>query len=631
MARVNFKIPSVGLDVDGKLVIRSSTQTGSTSGDVWNDSGSLKFYTGSATKTIAFTDSNITGTAAAWTTARTVTFIGDVAGSFSISGSGDVSNVTLTVQPNSVALGTDTTGNYVATIAGTANQVTVTGSGSENAAITLSLPQSIHTSADPTFRNLTLTGDAAVNGGDITTTATTFNLVNATATTINFGGAATALNIGAAAGTVTFANDVTVAGDLIVNGSTTTVNSTVVTIDDPVFTLGGDTAPGSDDGKDRGIEFRWHNGTAAKLGFFGFDDSSGKFTFIPDAANTSEVFSGTKGTLDVGSVETSTLFIDSIEVDTTGATSSQVLQYNGTKFVPATLSSASSFTTIAVSGQSNVVADSGSDTLTFAAGTGITLTTNATTDTVTVTNSGVTSILNTDSNISVSGSTGAVTLGLPATISSNTTGSAASLTTSRNFSVTGAVATASASSFDGTGNVTLNVSMQADAVTLGTHTTGNYVANVTGGTGVTVTGTATEGWTPQISIGQAVATTSNVTFGSISTSATENGGTATTLQRSSYDVTTSTSPNVIESHAVSGHTTVKYLVQAIQGTNTVSTEILAVYNNSTVNYTEYATVVVGTSPATFEVAYTNSALELTATAASSSSTSYRIFSTAIAA
>jgi len=64
-----------------------------------------------------------------------------------------------------------------------------------------------------------------------------------------------------------------------------------------VFTLGGDSAPGSDDNKDRGIEFRYHTGSAAKVGFFGFDDSAGKFTFIPDASNSSEVFSGTAGTI----------------------------------------------------------------------------------------------------------------------------------------------------------------------------------------------------------------------------------------------------------------------------------------------------------------------------------------------
>jgi hypothetical protein len=45
-----------------------------------------------------------------------------------------------------------------------------------------------------------------------------------------------------------------------------------------------------------------------------------------------------------------------------------------------------SFETIAVSGQSDVVADSATDTLTLAAGTGISITTNAGTDTITITN-----------------------------------------------------------------------------------------------------------------------------------------------------------------------------------------------------------------------------------------------------
>jgi hypothetical protein len=93
----------------------------------------------------------------------------------------------------------------------------------------------------------------------------------------------------------TISGNLTVSQNLIVNGTTTTINSTVTTIDDPIITLGGDTAPTVDDNKDRGIEFRWHNGTAAKVGFFGFDDSTGYFTFIPDATNSSEVFSGTQG------------------------------------------------------------------------------------------------------------------------------------------------------------------------------------------------------------------------------------------------------------------------------------------------------------------------------------------------
>ena len=97
-------------------------------------------------------------------------------------------------------------------------------------------------------------------------------------------------------------NNLTVGGDLTVNGTTTTVNSTTVTIDDPIFTLGGDTAPASDDNKDRGIEFRYHSGTAASVGFMGYDDSSQMFTFLVGATNSSEVFSGTTASINVGMV-----------------------------------------------------------------------------------------------------------------------------------------------------------------------------------------------------------------------------------------------------------------------------------------------------------------------------------------
>jgi hypothetical protein len=60
---------------------------------------------------------NFVGTASralAFDTARTITFTGDVTGSFSLDGSTNVSTA-LTIAANSVALGTDTTGDYVAT------------------------------------------------------------------------------------------------------------------------------------------------------------------------------------------------------------------------------------------------------------------------------------------------------------------------------------------------------------------------------------------------------------------------------------------------------------------------------------------------------------------------------------
>ena len=77
--------------------------------------------------------------------------------------------------------------------------------------------------------NLTVDLDLGVNGGDITTTAGTFNLVNATATTLNIGGAATTVNIGAATGTMTLKNaDIILDGDLAVNGNTIDTDETGV-------------------------------------------------------------------------------------------------------------------------------------------------------------------------------------------------------------------------------------------------------------------------------------------------------------------------------------------------------------------------------------------------------------------
>ena len=134
------------------------------------------------------------------------------------------------------------------------------------------------------------------------------------------------------AGALSVAGALTVNGNFVVHGTTTTVNSTTTTLDDPIMTLGGDTAPGSDDNKDRGIEFRWHDGSSAKLGFFGFDDSTGKFTFIPDAGNSSaEVFTGTAGNI-VASTFEGNLTMDSVAL-TAIQTSSESFANNNTSIM----------------------------------------------------------------------------------------------------------------------------------------------------------------------------------------------------------------------------------------------------------------------------------------------------------
>ena len=139
-----------------------------------------------------------------------------------------------------------------------------------------------------------------------------------------------AITLGHSTSEVTVADNLTVTGDLTVNGTTTTVNSTTVTIDDPIFTLGGDTAPGSDDNKDRGIEFRYHDGSSARIGFFGYDDSATGFTFLTAATNSSEVFSGTAAKIIAGELDISG------DIDVDGTTNLDNTDIDGTLAVDGT-------------------------------------------------------------------------------------------------------------------------------------------------------------------------------------------------------------------------------------------------------------------------------------------------------
>lgn len=104
----------------------------------------------------------------------TITLSGDVAGSATMTNLGNV-EITTTIQPNSVSLGSDTTGDYVATVSGTANEIQVSGTG-EGAAVTIGLPDDVTITND-----LNVGGDTVIDG-NLTVNGTTFT---ASATTIN--------------------------------------------------------------------------------------------------------------------------------------------------------------------------------------------------------------------------------------------------------------------------------------------------------------------------------------------------------------------------------------------------------------------------------------------------------------
>jgi hypothetical protein len=200
-----------------------------------------------------------------------------------VTGTANVSNGTITISTtiasNSVALGTDTTGNYVNDItAGTG--VTVTHTPAEGSSPTVAIGQAVGTTDSVSFAGLTLSSDAAVNGGDVTTTATTASLFNANATTLNIGGAATTISIGANSGTTTVNNSLTVTGDLTVEGTTTTLNTATLEVEDNLVLLNkGVTGSPS---LDAGLEIE--RGTSANVSIL-WNETSDLWTLTNDGTN----------------------------------------------------------------------------------------------------------------------------------------------------------------------------------------------------------------------------------------------------------------------------------------------------------------------------------------------------------
>ena len=110
----------------------------------------------------------------------------------------------------------------------------------------------------------------------------------------------TAITLGHSTSEITVADNLTITGNLKVNGDQVYQNVTQMAVTDPIISLqtGTDGANlGADTNKDVGLAMFWHNGSAAKTAFLGFDDSAGKLTFIPDASISSEVATGTAGTI----------------------------------------------------------------------------------------------------------------------------------------------------------------------------------------------------------------------------------------------------------------------------------------------------------------------------------------------
>lgn len=152
-------------------------------------------------------------------------------------------------------------------IVGTTNEiVTVASKSGTDVTLQVGLPDDITIGND-----LTVTTDLDVGSGNFTVAGATGNTTIAGNLSVN----GSTINLGNQT-----SDTVTVAGNLVVNGTTTTVNSTEVSLDDPTIVLGDNTS--SADGLDRGVRFKWHDGSAVKEGFFGFDIQTQRFVFTND-------------------------------------------------------------------------------------------------------------------------------------------------------------------------------------------------------------------------------------------------------------------------------------------------------------------------------------------------------------
>ena len=145
------------------------------------------------------------------------------------------------------------------------------------------------------------------------------------------------------------------------------------------------------------------------------------------------------------------------------------------------------------------------------------------------------------------------------------------------------------------GNVTITVAQQNNSVDLGTHTTGNYVASLVAGTGVTLANNSGETATPTISIGQDVSTTANVEF---------NYGVFTGNLQIDGDFIVGGNTSTISTQNLAISDNMIYLNQGIEVsiTNAVGDGANVVYTTETNNYVVGMNVdVYGMNPSSFNI------------------------------
>ena len=196
----------------------------------------------------------------------------------------------LDVTDGSTSIDIDLDSESLSILGGTGVTSTASGTG-----VTLAIGQAVATTSNVTFNDVNV--DGTLTSDDITSSS------------------------------ISVDGNATITGNLTVSGTTTTVDSTTVSIADPVFEIGDDSA---DDNLDRGIKFKYNDGSA-KVGFFGMDENTQKFTALKAATDSSSTFTGTAMDAVFGGLEATGLALSGsiTSVDGAAPTAGQLLIGNG--------------------------------------------------------------------------------------------------------------------------------------------------------------------------------------------------------------------------------------------------------------------------------------------------------------
>ena len=487
-------------------LIDAATNANTASAIVKRD-GSGNFAAGTITAALS---GNAT-TASALASARTISLAGDVTGSVSFDGSANAS-ITTTIAANSIALGTDTTGNYVATVAGTANEIEVSGSGSETSAVTIGLPAAtkVTTSMEVGGADGVTIEDGSVeikNSG--TQSKVDFYCESSNAHYVRLQSPAHSAYSGNVTSTLP-----AVTGTLISSGDTATVTATMLA---PTSVSAGS----------------YGSATAVPVITV---DADGRLTAVSTAtASSSLTIAADSGSADTVAGGETLTFEGDTGISTVVSNNKITIDLDDTAVTPNSYGSATAIPTFTVDQQGRLTAagsaaistslavqgDSGtadsialaSETLDIAGGTGLTTTGGSGTSTITVA---------LDNTAVTPGSYGSTTA-IP------------TFTVDQQGRLTAA----------GTAAITAGFTLAGDSGTSGI--ANGDTATVSGGTGVT---TAVSGDEVTVSIGQAVATTSNVTFNNVAVD-----GTLTSDDITAANMTASGNVIVTGNLTVNGTTT----------------------------------------------------------------------------